>query len=208
LLPHLPDPRPPRLVARRAPPPSTESGSLAQYPRLHATRLHEMLRQRGYPGSAVQVRRAVRRLRPAPPSEAYLRLATLPGEVAQVDWGHFGRIRKMHSQAFASDPRVNGMALGFYEVSSHARRIIAHAGGTQWFFSNLALVLAERLGIFVSFRSRSIGSWTRCWTTTTRSSRLSRLRSRPDGRSGPAPTAAGIASCADPTRPSRSRSAR
>lgn len=52
-----------------------------------------MLRQRGYPGSAVQVRRAVRRLRPAPPSAAYLRLATLPGEVAQVDWGSFGAIR-------------------------------------------------------------------------------------------------------------------
>lgn len=67
--------------------------TLAQYPRLRATRLHEMLRQRGYPGSAVQVRRAVRRLRPAPPSAAYLRLATLPGEVAQVDWGSFGAIR-------------------------------------------------------------------------------------------------------------------
>jgi transposase len=67
--------------------------TLAQYPRLRATRLHEMLRQRGYPGSAVQVRRAVRHLRPAPPSEAYLRLATLPGEVAQVDWGSFGTLR-------------------------------------------------------------------------------------------------------------------
>jgi transposase len=67
--------------------------TLAQYPRLRATRLHEMLRARGYPGSAVQVRRAVRRLRPAPPSEAYLRLATLPGEVAQIDWGSFGTVR-------------------------------------------------------------------------------------------------------------------
>jgi transposase len=67
--------------------------TLAQYPRLRATRLHEMLRSRGYPGSAVQVRRAVRHLRPAPASEAYLRLATLPGEVAQVDWGSFGSLR-------------------------------------------------------------------------------------------------------------------
>lgn len=67
--------------------------TLAQYPRLRATRLHEMLRQRGYGGSAVQVRRVVRQLRPAPASEAYLRLATLPGEVAQVDWGSFGTLR-------------------------------------------------------------------------------------------------------------------
>jgi transposase len=66
---------------------------LEQYPRLRATRLHEMVRHRGYPGSAVSVRRAVRRLRPARPSDAYLRLATLPGEVAQVDWGSFGTLR-------------------------------------------------------------------------------------------------------------------
>src|ERR1700684_4055527 len=31
--------------------------------------------------------------RPRPPAEAYLRLRTLPGEQAQVDWGHFGKIR-------------------------------------------------------------------------------------------------------------------
>ena len=67
--------------------------TLAQYPRLRATRLHEMLRLRGYPGSAVQVRRAVRHLRPASAGTAYLRLPTLPGETAQVDWGSFGRIR-------------------------------------------------------------------------------------------------------------------
>jgi len=67
--------------------------TLAQYPRLRATRLHEMVRLRGYPGSAAQVRRAVRVLRPAPAREAYLRLTTLPGEIAQVDWGSFGTIR-------------------------------------------------------------------------------------------------------------------
>jgi hypothetical protein len=35
-----------------------------QYPRLRATRLHAMLRERGYPGTAVQVRRYVRLMRP------------------------------------------------------------------------------------------------------------------------------------------------
>jgi hypothetical protein len=35
----------------------------------------------------------VRRLRPKPPAEAYLRLHTLPGEQAQVDWGHFGPVQ-------------------------------------------------------------------------------------------------------------------
>ena len=67
--------------------------TLEQYPRLRATRLHAMLRERGYPGSAVQVRRWVRTVRPAARAEAYLRLETLPGEQAQVDWGNFGAIQ-------------------------------------------------------------------------------------------------------------------
>ena len=61
--------------------------TLAQYPRLRATRLHEMLRQRGYPGSAVQVRRLERRLRPQATTHVYRRVVTLAGEQAQVDWG-------------------------------------------------------------------------------------------------------------------------
>lgn len=67
--------------------------TLAQYPRLRATRLHEMLKSRGYPGSAVQVRRLVRLLRPSATPTAYLRLRTLAGEQAQVDWGAFGTLR-------------------------------------------------------------------------------------------------------------------
>ncbi|MFQ5973939.1 MAG: IS21 family transposase [Alphaproteobacteria bacterium] len=67
--------------------------TLAQYPRLRATRLHEMLRQRGYPGSAVQVRRLVRRLRPEALTRVYRRVVTLAGEQAQVDWGTFGKVR-------------------------------------------------------------------------------------------------------------------
>jgi transposase len=66
--------------------------TLEQYPRLRATRIHEMIVARGYEGSAVQTRRVVRRLRPRPRAEAYLRLQTLPGEQAQVDWGHFGHV--------------------------------------------------------------------------------------------------------------------
>ncbi len=66
--------------------------TLEQYPRLRATRIHEMVVARGYQGSVVQTRRIVRRLRPRPQAEAYLRLQTLSGEEAQVDWGHFGHV--------------------------------------------------------------------------------------------------------------------
>jgi transposase len=67
--------------------------TLGQYPRLRASRLFEMVKGRGYPGKPDHFRSIVARYRPRPPAEAYLRLRTLPGEQAQVDWGHFGRIR-------------------------------------------------------------------------------------------------------------------
>jgi transposase len=63
---------------------------LEQYPKLRATRLHQMLVERGYEGSVVQLRRAIRPLRPRAAGEAYLELRTLPGEQAQADWGSFG----------------------------------------------------------------------------------------------------------------------
>ena len=66
--------------------------TLEQYPRLRATRLYAMIRERGFAGSAVQVQRWVRTVRPAARAEAYLRLETLPGEQAQVDWGNFGAL--------------------------------------------------------------------------------------------------------------------
>jgi transposase len=61
--------------------------TLAAHPKLLATRLYDMLTPRGYTGSVVQLRRYVRAIRPASRSEAFLRLRTLPGEQAQVDWG-------------------------------------------------------------------------------------------------------------------------
>jgi transposase len=67
--------------------------TLQQYPGLRASRLFEMVRARGYPGKSDHFRTVVARYRPRPPAEAYLRVRTLPGEQAQVDWGHFGTIR-------------------------------------------------------------------------------------------------------------------
>ena len=65
--------------------------SLERYPRLRATRIYQMLRERGYTGSVVQLRRTVARLRP-PVHEAFLRLHTFPADQAQVDWAHFGHV--------------------------------------------------------------------------------------------------------------------
>lgn len=65
---------------------------LAKYPGLRASRLYQMVRERGYPGRPDHFRHVVARIRPRPKAEAFLRLRTLPGEQAQVDWGHFGKI--------------------------------------------------------------------------------------------------------------------
>ena len=66
--------------------------TLKAYPKLRASRLYEMVKARGYPGRPDHFRHIVARYRPRPPAEAYLRLRTLPGEQAQVDWGHFGKL--------------------------------------------------------------------------------------------------------------------
>ncbi len=66
--------------------------TLAKYPRLRASRLWSMVKQRGYPGSKSAFRAIVSRLRPRRSAEAYLRRAVLPGQEAQVDWAHFGKL--------------------------------------------------------------------------------------------------------------------
>ena len=65
---------------------------LEKYPGLTASRLYEMVRERGYDGGPDHFRAVVARHRKKKPAEAFLRLSTLRGEEGQVDWGHFGHI--------------------------------------------------------------------------------------------------------------------
>jgi len=65
---------------------------LDEHPRLRATRIYQMIRERGYPGSVIQLRRVVATLRPSR-KEPFLRLHLFPAEQAQVDWAHFGEVR-------------------------------------------------------------------------------------------------------------------
>lgn len=66
-------------------------GTLEKFPTLTASRLYAMVRERGYSGGPDHFRHVISRHRPRPKAEAYLRLATLPAEQGQVDWGHFGK---------------------------------------------------------------------------------------------------------------------
>ncbi|HYY52800.1 MAG TPA: IS21 family transposase, partial [Myxococcales bacterium] len=141
--------------------------TLEQYPRLRATRLYAMLRERGFPGSAVQVRRWVRTVRPAARAEAYLRLETLPGEQGQVDWGNFGplpigRARRTLScfvlvlswsravyARFALDQTLESFLRGHVEA-------FAALGGVPrtLLYDNLKSVVLERQGDHIRFHPR------------------------------------------------------
>ncbi len=66
--------------------------TLEAHPRLRATRLLDMLRERGYQGGIAILRRHVAEVRPVPRGEVYLRTERLIGEQAQVDWAHVGSL--------------------------------------------------------------------------------------------------------------------
>ena len=63
----------------------------------------------------------------------------------------------MHSRLFTLDPASNGMAYGFYEESRNGHRIIGHGGDTQFFHSDLHLVLDANVGFFISYNSAGRG---------------------------------------------------
>ena len=66
--------------------------TLERFPTLTAARLFEMVQARGYPGGPDHFRHRIASMRPRRAPEAYLRLRTLPGEQAQVDWAHFDKL--------------------------------------------------------------------------------------------------------------------
>jgi transposase len=143
------------------------TATLEQYPRLRATRLWAMLRDRGYPGSAVQVRRYVRTVRPAARSEAYFRLETFVAEQGQVDWGNFGAIQMGRARRvlscfvlvlswsravyarFALDQTLESFLRG------HVEAFTALGGSPRTLlYDNLKSVVLERSGEHIRFHPR------------------------------------------------------
>ena len=141
--------------------------TLATYPRLRATVLHRMLRERGYTGGVVQLRRLLRQLRPPAPSEAFGRLQCLPGEEGQVDWADFGYVQvgraKRRLSAFVltlSYSRALYAELFFDQSLSNFLAGHQHAfesfGGVppQLLSDNLRSVVLERRGDHIRFHPR------------------------------------------------------
>ena len=73
--------------------------TLEHFPTLTAARLFDMVKARGYRGGPDHFRHRIAELCPRRPREGYLRLRTLPGEQAQVDWAHNGQAHRRTRRA-------------------------------------------------------------------------------------------------------------
>jgi CubicO group peptidase (beta-lactamase class C family) len=58
--------------------------------------------------------------------------------------------RQMHSQLYAADPRLDGMAYGFFEHVVNGQRILTHGGNYITYMSNLILIPEQNVGFFIS----------------------------------------------------------
>jgi len=138
--------------------------TLEKWPTLPASRLFQMVRERGYPGCEDHFRHHVALLRPRKPAEAFLRLRTLPGEQGQVDWACFGKI---------TCGRAERPLVAFVMVLSYSRRLFlrffvdmrmgsflaghvaafAHFGGVPrtLLYDNLKSAVLERQGDAIRF---------------------------------------------------------
>src|SRR5467141_648438 len=140
--------------------------TLDQHPRLRATRIYQMIRERGYHGSVIQLRRAVATLRPSRP-EPFLRLHTFPAEQAQVDWAHFGevqvgRARRRLSCFLITLSYSRALYLEFFFDQSmenflrgHVHAFHAWSGQPRiLLYDNLKSVVLERRGDAILFNPR------------------------------------------------------
>ena len=138
--------------------------TLKQYPRLRSTRIFDMVKSRGFTGSARTIRKHVQEVRPVTKREAFLRIETLAGEQAQIDWAYVGKLPVLsHERALwlfvMVLPYSRAMWAEFvFDLSVHSLlRSLARAGEyfggncRQWLFDNAKTVVVERSGDAVRF---------------------------------------------------------
>jgi transposase len=144
--------------------------TLEKFPRLTASRLYVMVRERGHSGLPDHFRHLISCHRPQPKAEAYLRLRTLPGEQGQVDWAHMGHLEI---------GRARRPLMAFVMVLSYSRQIFLRffldarmenflrghvAAFTAWggvprvlLYDNLKSAVLERRGDAIRFHPALLG---------------------------------------------------
>ncbi len=140
------------------------AAQLADYPRLCASRLFDMVQGRGYTGSLRTLRKHVARVRPVPRREAFLKLSMLPGEQAQADWAYVGKVAVPGGEralwlfviVLSYSRALWGEFVFELTADSLCRSLVRAAaffGGTprQWLFDNAKAVVLERRGGAVRF---------------------------------------------------------
>jgi transposase len=141
--------------------------TLRSYPRLRATRIFQMIQLRGYNGSASQLRRVVRGLRPAVQKEAFLQLRTFPGEQGQADWAAFGevvigRAKRRLSGFVMTLSYSRALSLSFFFDQGLENLLRAHVEAFDQFggaprvilYDNMKQVVLRRRGEDVEFHPR------------------------------------------------------
>lgn len=136
---------------------------LKKLPELTAERIYREIKKLGYTGSKRTVRRCVATLRPEGFRE-FKPIETLPGEQAQVDWGHCGKIDlggcKIPLYVFAfslSWSRVRYVefitSLNMATFFGCMHRAFEYIGGVpaEILFDNAKTVVSERVGGIVRF---------------------------------------------------------
>jgi CubicO group peptidase (beta-lactamase class C family) len=81
--------------------------------------------------------------------------------LAHLNNGQLGSVRilqpataeLMHRESFQATPPLPGFALGFYDEDRNGHDVIAHEGDTNFFHTNLELLLDEHVGFFISVNS-------------------------------------------------------
>jgi CubicO group peptidase (beta-lactamase class C family) len=66
--------------------------------------------------------------------------------------------QQMHGRLFTNDPRINGMAYGFWEINTDNPRVIGHGGDTALFHTQLVLIPESQLGLFISYNEQDSGT--------------------------------------------------
>lgn len=139
---------------------------IKKYPALSGIKLMKEIQEQGYGGQKSILRMYLKTIRPQTPT-AFLRLETLPGEFAQVDWANVGTLTignaKRKLSCFVMVLSYSRMMYVEFTLSQRLedfmechRNALEFFGGVPWKinYDNLKSVVIQRVGQQIQFQTR------------------------------------------------------